>query len=201
MPFIDTVLFEALNGRAANALLDALFPVLTSLHQNRIAVAIALLVCVWMVTRGPRQIRIVLLCLALSVGTADLVASKLIKRLADRDRPCHVVAGVHAYPSVRLAPKADCPGSGSFPSNHAANTMAFACVAWAATRRLGTARARRQAAWWYLLPLLVGYTRIYLGYHYPSDVAAGWVFGSLVGACGVALLNRWTGPGKVHRPG
>lgn len=65
----------------------------------------------------------------------------------------------------------------SFPSSHAANSMAIA-----------TALAllfRRANPWIFLFPIMVGWSRIYMGKHFPFDVISGYVVGVL------AVLVIW----------
>jgi undecaprenyl-diphosphatase len=79
------------------------------------------------------------------------------------------------------------PSSYSFPSGHAMGSVCFYGVLAA----ILAARARRRVAKWsiwtgaVLLIGMVGYSRIYLGVHYPSDVIAGYCAGAVwVGALG-----------------
>ena len=97
--------------------------------------------------------------------------SDLLKAWVGRERPCV------ALPIEALTGKLT---SGSFPSAHAANMSAL----------VGTATAlwgRRALLWLFWLPLMVGLSRVYVGVHYPSDVAAGWLLGWLFGWGGVRL--------------
>ncbi|MDV5825536.1 MULTISPECIES: phosphatase PAP2 family protein [Sphingomonadales] len=86
--------------------------------------------------------------------------------------------------------------SASFPSGHAANSaVVYLSIAMIAARaapsRPGRAYLMATAS---LLVILIGFSRIYLGVHYPTDVLAGWAIGGawalLCGALGSALVGR-----------
>jgi undecaprenyl-diphosphatase len=65
----------------------------------------------------------------------------------------------------------------SFPSGHSAGTFALSLVGLALLRRLARPSAARHlaAAALVAVPLATGASRVYLGLHYASDVAAAWL--------------------------
>jgi undecaprenyl-diphosphatase len=74
------------------------------------------------------------------------------------------------------------PNFPSYPSGHAAIAFATVVVLLLVERR-----------WWLGLPLLVmaaliSLSRVYLGFHYPSDIAAGALLGAAIGAASYGLL-------------
>ncbi len=187
LPILDDRWFRCLNAGATNRVLDALFPMITSLHQQTWLMATAALAAVAALWRGGRGARLWVVTLLLSVALSDVTCSRIVKGLVHRQRPCQAVARGTPAPTgfaVRVVNPERCPGSGSFPSNHASNTMAGATVAWYLTRR-------RWRWMWFLLPLVIGYTRIYLGYHYPSDVVGGWILGGAVSTVVILVASRW----------
>jgi len=95
-----------------------------------------------------------------------------MKVLVDRPRPTLVLLVEHARGL-------------SFPSGHSQSTMAFAlaCFLLVFSAR---PRWRRWAGLLFILPLVVGWTRTYLGVHYPTDVLAGWCLAA------VWVLGCWT---------
>ncbi|MYS52915.1 phosphatase PAP2 family protein, partial [Streptomyces sp. SID6013] len=92
-----------------------------------------------------------------------------VKRVVRRPRPAHVV------PLVRTA------GRHSFPSSHATSAAAAAVVFGA----LGV-----RAVW--PLAAAVCASRLVVGVHYPSDVAAGAALGALTARLGADWMRGGT---------
>lgn len=109
-----------------------------------------------------------------SIGVS-ILASSILKRSINRQRP------FLSHPEILPAATASSP---SFPSGH--TSMAFATA---------TSLSIAYPKWYVIVPAFawagsVGYSRMYLGVHYPSDVAAG----ALVGAGSAWLTykaNQW----------
>ncbi len=123
--------------------------------------------------------------IGLSVGTADLSAN-VTKTCISRIRPHNCLPGIYyekrgywRQNPADFQPIRD--GGSSFYSGHATNSMALATTIAAMVPQLSPVI--------YILPLGVGYSRIYLGKHYPSDVLVGWLMGWLIGR-GYGVLYR-----------
>lgn len=104
----------------------------------------------------------------------------ILKKLLNRPRPYETYDDI--YPDVRES-------GNSFPSGH--TSMAFST----ATTLLLTTEKWYYAAPAYAWAMGVGYSRIYLGQHYPSDVIAG----AIVGA-GSAYLTHVLNKKWLHKP-
>ena len=94
------------------------------------------------------------------------IASQGLKMLIDRDRP---------FDSFPFIQKLSDGGGSSFPSGHTMEAFAMA-----------TALSLLFSKWKIVVPvffwaLIVAYSRMALGVHYPSDVAAGIVIGAFIG--------------------
>jgi undecaprenyl-diphosphatase len=104
----------------------------------------------------------------------------LLKLLVKRDRPCNGLAGVRCL-------WGDGPTDYSFPSGHAAGSFAFAAFVAAIVLASTEPRSVRHAFGVGLLVASAGcvaLSRVYLGVHFPGDVAVGAALGSLMGLAG-----------------
>lgn len=95
---------------------------------------------------------------AVSAGLTDII----LKNIFERPRPF----------TVWSVPSAFCPHDFSFPSGHA--TFSFAAATILADLD------RKRAFLYYMLAILISYSRLYLYCHYLGDVAAGAFIGSLI---------------------
>jgi undecaprenyl-diphosphatase len=126
----------------------------------------------------------VILGVALSYALVDAA----IKPLVARPRP-DVAALAGAQPSRSLPAL---PQTYSFPSGHATATFSAAITVsrmWPHTR----------VVWW-LLAILIGYSRVYLGHHYPFDIVGGALLGVAVGFWVLGGRHRATDASTLPTP-
>lgn len=82
-------------------------------------------------------------------------------------------------------------GGPAFPSGHTTVATVLGILgAWALLRRWPT-RRRLVLAGAAAIALGVGWSRVWLGVHWPSDVLGGWLFGTAWALGSVLLLDRW----------
>jgi undecaprenyl-diphosphatase len=130
------------------------------------ATAVALIVC----AAVARWVRSWLPVVTVAIGLAGFgLAAILVKVEVARQRPPlpYAATAVDGY---------------SFPSGHALGvTTALVISAWTVTRWLIRSWTGRIAVWTIAVVLIggVGFSRVYLGVHYPSDVIAGWLLGMI----------------------
>ncbi|MEO6053735.1 MAG: phosphatase PAP2 family protein [Chthoniobacterales bacterium] len=156
--------------------------------------------------------RSLLITAALCLLVVDGIAVNFGKRLVNRPRPSDVLTEVREPDLARLpknkpkflalfspleitysAPGVILPQGRSFPSGHAANNFAFATILALFYRRWG---------WLCFFPaLIVGYSRIYVGAHWPSDILISCLLGSALSLLVItALQSLWKHLGTRYLP-
>lgn len=158
---------------------DWLFVALSAAGQASLLwIGLAPLLALW----ARKPLLFTTLVTAATVWTADLLTS-LLKLAVDRERPYEVIPA--ADPLLRW------DVAGSFPSGHAATSVAGAVIL---TYLIG-----RGGVWLGLLAAAVAFSRVYVGVHYPGDVLAGAVLGAAVGLAAIVLVRRLR-PTSAARP-
>lgn len=177
----DQQLFLALNGMHS-AFFDFM---MFWLSDKLIWIPLYLWLLYRLIRLNKSQWWLMVVAVVVLVTLTDQVSVQLFKNVFHRLRPCHD-PGLEGL--VRTL-NGHCGGSYGFVSSHACNTAGVAIFAGMALRS--------QLRW--LLPVLIlwsvliSYSRIYLGVHFPGDVLAGFSVGALIG---YAVFRLWQ---SVHQ--
>jgi undecaprenyl-diphosphatase len=166
----DERIFRLLNGNWLNPILDHLLPFATDAGNFILPFVVAAIVIV--LVGRVRGLRFLVLAVV-SVVVADAIGTHIFKYSFLRARPCIALA------DVRLL--VGCTNLPSFPSNHAVNASVLATLTTIYIPRLWLPATA--------LAILVGYSRVYVGVHYPLDVLAGSVLGIVVALAFSGVMN------------
>lgn len=160
-PFFD-VLFEYFSGRFFWIPLYALLFVIATLKLK------------W------KMMYFILAVVAL-IFLSDKISVYWFKEVFMRYRPCHNNDIAHLVHLVD-----GCGGKYGFVSSHAANTFALAAFMGIILRK----HFPKMLFWMLIWATVVSYSRIYLGVHYPADIAVGGMLGILIGYAVAFILKK-----------
>ncbi|MFC6223219.1 phosphatase PAP2 family protein [Hymenobacter artigasi] len=179
---LDRQLLLAIN-HAHNPVLDAVMV----FASNRLVWFPAYAVLIgWLIYHFRRRAVLLLPLVVTAVALADSITSRLFKPFFARPRPCH---DVRVFPYLHLPD--GCGGQFGFLSSHAANSIALAVFLALA---LPASRFRTLKLLVFGWAILLSYSRMYLGAHYPTDVLGGAAIGALLGWGAAMLFSRWGNP-------
>jgi undecaprenyl-diphosphatase len=174
---IDHTVFGFVNQSLANPVTDFIMPVITNDWFLRILFGLILVAL--LVFGGRRFIWVIAFSLVVVILT-DQSCNAWLKPLFGRIRPCRLMS-VHLLVS--------CGPALSFPSSHAANLFGQAVFFGLLFKKylpysLGFA-------------FLVGVSRVFVGVHYPLDVAGGMLLGVIIGAAVAGIMWHLEKMGKL----
>lgn len=118
-------------------------------------------------------------CMLVSIIIGFLLGNVVLKNLAARERPCWLDRSISLLVSV--------PRDYSFPSGHSLVSFEGAVTIFMFNRKWGLPAL--------LLAVLIGFSRLYLFVHFPTDVLAGALMGTLIAwlIAGAAIAARKAG--------
>jgi len=167
---IDKKLMVFLNKTISNSIFDILMPIIT--NQNFLAI-IGVILIIYLGYFGEKKGRITLLVLLFAAGMSDAICAQIIKPWVGRIRPSHEFI---EYINLLVSKG----GKWSFPSNHAANSFAFATV-------LSYFYDKNKIIL-FSIASAIAFSRVYVGVHYPMDI----FFGGLIGyTISWVILSIW----------
>jgi undecaprenyl-diphosphatase len=167
---LDQNIVAAINGQHF-FLLDYLFLAISYLGEYGIIwIILAAIVFYFDKKNGRRNALLILLAVIIEVAVND----GIIKHIFYRPRPYLLMENIH-----QLGPMWK---SSSFVSGHTASSIAAGLILiWKYKKWL-----------WPIIifTLLMAYSRLYLGMHYPTDILGGIIVGSLSATAAVAILRK-----------
>jgi len=122
----------------------------------------------------------VVVALVAAVLLANHLTSEIMKPMIGRLRPCRnpdLDAHIHLI--------VVCKSVYGMASSHASNSMALITALWLLMRR-----HNQYIPYLFIWVILVNYSRIYIGVHYPGDVMVGTLVGALASILVVGLYKR-----------
>lgn len=175
----DKWLFSKINSSWINPVFDLILPYM---RDSNCWMPLYLFLFVFVVINFKSRGWWWILFFVCTVAMTDMTSSRPIKEEFERLRPC---ADPDFYFQVRLLVK-QCSGGYSFTSSHAANHFGMATFFFLTFRNFF-----KKWAWIaFLWAGIIAYSQVYVGVHYPLDVAGGAVIGILGGGLTGMIFNK-----------
>ena len=165
---LDQEAFIFINQQIQNGFFDWLMP---QLRNKYTWIPFYVLIFIWLIWKYKYNGLLIAVFTAITFGFTDFISSSIMKPLFERLRPCN---DPFFRDQVRLL--INCGPGYSFTSSHATNHfgLAFFLIL------IFYNKYKWVLPLGILWALSVGFAQIYVGVHYPGDIAGGAVLGALI---------------------
>lgn len=193
---LDLAVFHAINDLAGHVAIADQFVFFSSVSHLMKSVPYAALLClIWFRPPVSERDRRIVIAILIAVVVALVINRGLSSLLPFRARPMLTPDIGFQPPILNFQERTTTDSWSSFPSDHAAMFFALSTGFWFWSRKLGAAMT--------LFSTWIIFQRVYLGEHYPSDVAIGAAIGigSAFLVCRERIRDVLTEPlmGLVHQ--
>ena len=175
----DFQIFKMINTGLSSPLLDAFLP---WTREPLFWVPLYLFIIAFVMFNFGKKGYWFVLFLAITVSNSDIVSSRLIKKSVERLRPCN-------DDNVAVIKRVRCGGGYSFTSSHATNHFAVASFL---VSTLGL-YFKRYRGWLWLWAAVISFAQVYVGVHYPLDILAGALVGTIIGQWWAWVFRKYYG--------
>jgi undecaprenyl-diphosphatase len=175
----DQNLFLQIHYHFASPLVD---PLMKALREPGLWAPLYVFIIYYAFKHFKRYAWMFILLSVVCFALADFSSASIFKPFFMRPRPCH-------NPDLQTYIRGivGCGGHYSFPSSHASNHFALATF-WFGS--LWMIKLKRWY-WLWIWAISIVYAQIYVGKHYPLDVAAGALLGTLIGIAALTFFRYW----------
>ena len=165
---IDNSIFHFINKDISNIFFDY---ILVFVRNKYVWLPLYMFLISFLIFNFKKKGILILVFAFITIGVSDFLSAGVIKPAVERVRPCRsgeagdVIMRVHC-------------GSGySFPSSHATNHFALGVFFFFIFYNISKAASYLFLLW----AAMISFAQIYVGVHYPVDVIAGAILGSIIG--------------------
>ena len=169
---VDMNMIKWIHQYFSNPLFDIFMPIITN-KKNWTLPIIGLIFLLGFFS-GPRG-KVALTVLIISLSFTDAICAQILKPFFERIRPSHL-----NLEEVNLLTSKG--GKWSMPSNHAANMFSLAIVL--------SYFYKKYKPLLFLLAILISFSRVYVGVHFPGDVIVGGFIGVFISSIFLILWGK-----------
>lgn len=173
----DISLFEWINNDLSSPLLDGILP---WMRESYFWIPLYAFIVAFVFFNYGVKAYWFILFLVLTVGSSDLISSRVIKNSIQRLRPCNT-----EY--INVIERVQCGSGYSFTSSHAANHFAIATFL---VMTLGQQFKKIKPYCWFWASI-ISFSQIYVGVHFPLDILGGAILGSILGQMWATLFLKY----------
>jgi undecaprenyl-diphosphatase len=175
---VNVDLFYFFNHNFQNPIFDAVMPVVTHFGGFKVLVVVLIAVILYAHLKDKKTLRRLTILALIAFLCSDIVTA-ILKHLIMEPRPFVTLDNVH------LLIAEDDPLS--FPSGHTTSTFSVVTFFVLNMKELAKRHYKLIDVALIIFAVVIPFSRMYVGVHYPGDVLAG----ALIGIAGALIVNRY----------